>query len=1429
MKAAAKADLPGHDQLRLSNRRSVKVATYNEDDDDFDDTTMVQSWTYFEGPGIDQILDARRKDGDQTYSAKKDDYEYLIKWKEQAYLHATWQDYASLESLEGAKKLQNFHKALENYHVFMDDARNSREDKENATLDRIKRLDDIEDFKKMERIVDVCDSPARYLVKWKKVAYDGCTWEDAALVSERAPVALERFHARTRKLPFSDKHESRKLITRISSQPDYITGGNLFKFQLDGLSFLAVNWSLNRNVILADEMGLGKTIQTISFLSWLYHERHQEGPFLIVVPLTTLAAWAAAFEQWAPDLNVVQYTGNTRSRERIREIELFVAGNPNRTKFNALLTTYEYIMQDQDRLKYITWNFMAIDEAHRLKNRDSKLYHTLMEFKSLGRLLITGTPIQNNLTELSSLMHFLNPTKDIIDPNIDMQSETSGSALTEVTKAIQPYITRRVKKDVATDLPSKTEKVIRIELSDHQVELYRNILTRNYAALTAASQRDHVSLANTMIELKKVSDHPYLFPFVEERILNGPNGEEEYLKGRVTASGKMMVLDHLLNKLKADGHRVLIFSQLVTMLDILSAYLQVRGHAFQRIDGNKPVSERDAAMSHFNEEGSKDFCFLLSTRAGGLGINLATADTVILFDSDWNPQADLQAMARAHRIGQKKPVTIYRFVSKDTVEEEVLERARNKLLLEYIMIQKGITDSKKEREELAKQMADRGVSTEDAKANDDISRLLKKRGQKMFEQKDNQKKLEALDIDAVLKNAEEHDTEQPEGVEAGAGDLDDFLKQFEYTDVKIEDRSWDDIIPQDQLEKIKREEQERRSQEMVAKLTAQDAPRTKTKRPADTDDHDQPQRSAKKRARTMTAEHAEDLDDIDSEADEDPMRELSREDKKRLAESFTKWGLLEERQDLIIRDARLVGRDVGLIKRKIQEFIDVCQAKVTEEQDRLERIEKDENRHITKADKKTISFEHDEVKRVNPEAFLDRPRQLRVLRQTLSTQAELGDFRVPGATKEVEQYSCEWGPREDGMLCVGIDRHGWNAWKEIRDDPELKMTDRMFLDEQTQAEKSKRNKDDKARTPGAVHLVRRGRYLLQVLEAFSEDGDPAAQKAVENYHRNNKKHNAAIRHSEEGRRISGSPAVAGSKKSLPNGTSTARTSDRSETSKRTQIESSQHKSRLSDADRPQSSSSYPRAERKHGEKSRKPMGNGNLRGSPFNRDRDHDRLHSLGAFRKSVDRDRSSHKKHDRISSDRGSPAPPRLGTSERDHQPKYKPWYESHYHASHSPNLTATMNGVHKDKNVNGKRERAAEDGTREHGIDHTSKKQHVSPPSDHNSPLERNSSAAGKPSKMAAPKENGSHVQPVQTKDPLRDEVVGCLEPMRPKFELAMKQSRAHHKGAKEYKDTDPAKSDRERLKAKTVMKAFVLLLDKRIHEQALEAGPAFQDKCW
>lgn len=995
------------------------------------------------------------------------------------------------------------------------------EDREKWNLDREAFIDTLLDYKKVERVIGARDGEegTEYYVKWKGLYYDCCTWESASLVSQEAQTEIDRFLDRSAKLPVSDKSEA-NINTRSSykpfrSQPSYIKGGELREFQIHGVNFLAHHWCKGNNVILADEMGLGKTVQTVSFMNWLRHDRKQHGPFIVVVPLSTMPAWADTFDLWTPDLNYVVYNGNEASRKIIREYELLVDGNPKKIKFNVLLTTYEYILVDSTFLSSLKWQFMAVDEAHRLKNRESQLYAKLMDFGAPSRLLITGTPMQNTLSELSALMDFLMPGKIFVDENIDLTSEHASRKLAELTDAISPYMIRRTKQKVENDLPPKTEKIIRVELSDVQLEYYKNILTRNYTALNAGSKSGKTSLLNIMMELKKASNHPFMFPNAEDRILDGSDARDDQLKALITSSGKMMLLDQLLTKMKKDGHRVLIFSQMVKMLDILGDYLQLRGHQFQRLDGTIAAGPRRMAIDHFNAKDSNDFCFLLSTRAGGLGINLMTADTVIIFDSDWNPQADLQAMARAHRIGQKKPVTIYRLVSKDTVEEEVLERARNKLMLEFITIQRGVTD--KDARELGDRMARVGASTAEPTSSDDISRILKKRGQKMFEQTGNQRKLEELDIDAVLENAEEHRTEQPEGMTTDGGE--EFLKSFEYTDVKV-DLEWDEIIPKHEIDKLKEAERKKQEEEYLASVIEDSQPR---KRKAAADDG-RDQRAAKKRARDLnaTAEMEADSGDDDSDHGSDPKRALGEKECRHLVRAYERFGAIDEKQDEIIKEARLLGRDVNVVRDTLQEIIDTAIRLQKEQADQLAEIERTTNKPITKKERKAVLFDFRGVKRLNAQTLTDRPEEMRMIRNCVDSISDWRNFRVPEAQKPAS-YTAEWGAKEDGMLCVGLARHGYGAWIPIRDDVELGLSEKFYLEEHRVGAKEARNtagdEPKVAKSPGAVHLVRRANYLISVLkDKISNGTNQAAKRALDNHHRNNRKHLSS-----HGRMSTGSP------------------------------------------------------------------------------------------------------------------------------------------------------------------------------------------------------------------------------------------------------------------------------------------------------------------
>ncbi|KAF4123896.1 chromodomain-helicase-DNA-binding protein 1 [Geosmithia morbida] len=1081
-------------QRKVAQPELVQQGAYEESDFEEEEEEDVVVSNYVadyvdDSPYIEKVVKHRLKDGlELAYDLERTDFEYFIKWQGKSHLHDTWESIDSLKYVRGLRKVDNYFRKCVEMELEMRFGWDvPPETKEQFFLDRERDLEAFEDFTKVERVVAIRDGDGgdEYYIKWKGLPYDECTWEPASEIAPMFQDKIDQYLDRSSRSWQSDRKESnlntRSRMTKLDKQPDYIKGGELREFQLKGLNFLCLNWTRGNNVILADEMGLGKTVQTVSFLSWLRNNRHQEGPSLVVAPLSVIPAWCDTFNTWSPDINYVVYLGPEDARSIIRENELLIDGNPKKPRFNVLVTSYEYILQDWQFLQSIKWQALAVDEAHRLKNSESQLYARLLSFGVPCKVLITGTPIQNNLAELSALLDFLNPGKVDIDEDLDSLSAADAQEkLQQLHSSIAPYILRRTKETVESDLPPKTEKIIRVELSDVQLDYYKNILTRNYSALCDATNGHKNSLLNIMMELKKVSNHPYMFAGAEEKVLGGSVRREDQIKGLIASSGKMMLLDQLLTKLRKDGHRVLIFSQMVKMLDILGDYLSLRGHKFQRLDGTIAAGPRRMAINHFNADESEDFCFLLSTRAGGLGINLMTADTVVIFDSDWNPQADLQAMARAHRIGQKKPVNIYRLVSKETVEEEVLERARNKLLLEYLTIQAGVTDDGKAA--FQAELNKKGLKTDAASSNEDIQMVLKMRSSKMFEQSGNQERLEQLDIDSILENAEVTKTKVDDKINLSSGgiDWDNFMQ---ITDVKVDDINldWDQIIPAEKLAEIKAEEEKKKHDDYLAKVAAESAPRRATIKGRGNNETDRADR-LKKRRKEQEQEAAE-----KRAAKADPRRPLSVTEQRVLIKAYFRFGSMEHRSDDIIREAKLTDRDPEVIKSMVDEFVKKAQDAVDENNARVAEEEMKTGKALNKKDRKAVLIDFGDLKKVNAETAIERPLQLQLLHQAIRACTDFRTFRLPDATKGAS-YSCPWGAREDGMLLVGIDRHGFGSWSSIRDDPDLDMQDKLFLEEGRVAKKEERSKaNDKQKAPGAVHLVRRAEYLLSVLQSKSSN------------------------------------------------------------------------------------------------------------------------------------------------------------------------------------------------------------------------------------------------------------------------------------------------------------------------------------------------------
>ncbi|KAF0982857.1 hypothetical protein FDP41_010836 [Naegleria fowleri] len=522
----------------------------------------------------------------------------------------------------------------------------------------------------------------------------------------------------------------------LTSSPKFIENTTLRSYQIDGVNWLIRLHDRGVNGILADEMGLGKTVQTLTWIAYLKFIRRIRGPHLVVVPKSVIPNWVNQAAQWCPSLSVLKFHGDRDTRKKLKETQL-IGG-----KFEVLVTSYEIAIKEKAALNKFKWYSIIIDEAHRIKNENSILSQCVRVFDCQYRLLLTGTPLQNNLHELWSLLNFLLPevfnSADDFDTWFNLkEGQAETDIIEQLHKVLKPFMLRRLKTEVKTEIPPKKEIYVECGLSKLQKEWYRSILTKD---LNAIKGGEKVRLLNVVMQLRKCCNHPYLFDGAEP----GP----PYTLGDhlINNSGKMVLMDKLLKRLKEQGSRVLIFTQMTRVLDILEDYCYYKSYEYCRIDGQTSSEVREQYLDEFNKEGSTKFIFLLSTRAGGLGINLATADTVIIFDSDWNPQADLQAQDRCHRIGQKKPVNVYRLISKDSIEEKIYQRAVKKLYLDAVVIQQGRLAeqhnklSKTELMSMIKFGAEEVFkSTESTITDEDLDSILS-RGEKKIQEIDQQYK-----------------------------------------------------------------------------------------------------------------------------------------------------------------------------------------------------------------------------------------------------------------------------------------------------------------------------------------------------------------------------------------------------------------------------------------------------------------------------------------------------------------------------------------------------------------------------------------------------------------------------------------------------------------------------------------------------------------
>ncbi|KAA8528106.1 hypothetical protein F0562_035025 [Nyssa sinensis] len=606
---------------------------------------------------------------------------------------------------------------------------------QDAKSDRVKQL-----LKETEKYLQKLGSKLRDAKSMARQFETDMDENQTASVVEKNEITIENDDETDQAKHYMESNEKYYLMAHsikesITEQPTCLVGGKLREYQMNGLRWLVSLYNNHLNGILADEMGLGKTVQVIALMCYLMETKNDRGPFLVVVPSSVLPGWESEINFWAPGVHKIVYSGPPEERRRLFKERII------HQKFNVLLTTYEYLMNKHDRpkLSKVHWHYIIIDEGHRIKNASCKLNADLRHYRSSHRLLLTGTPLQNNLEELWALLNFLlpnifNSSEDFsqwfnkpFESNGDnspdealLSEEENLLIINRLHQVLRPFVLRRLKHKVENELPEKIERLVRCEASAYQKLLMKRV-EDNLGAIGTSKAR---SVHNSVMELRNICNHPYLSQLHVEEVHNWI--PIHYLPNIVRLCGKLEMLDRLLPKLKATDHRVLFFSTMTRLLDVMEDYLCWKQYKYLRLDGHTAGSDRGPLIEQFNRPGSPFFIFLLSIRAGGVGVNLQAADTVIIFDTDWNPQAymnycilknclssqncnllilkcvcfwagtpqvDLQAQARAHRIGQKKDVLVLRLETVQTVEEQVRAAAEHKLGVANQSITAGFFDN----------------------------------------------------------------------------------------------------------------------------------------------------------------------------------------------------------------------------------------------------------------------------------------------------------------------------------------------------------------------------------------------------------------------------------------------------------------------------------------------------------------------------------------------------------------------------------------------------------------------------------------------------------------------------------------------------------------------------------------------------------------
>lgn len=634
----------------------------------------------------------------------EDDKAYLLRWEGKSYFQATWMPGPWVWGYTSGTMRKAFAKR--------DEARLPKMRTEDAIPEDYLRADIVLDVK-YTSIVDIPGEEIdkarirkvdQALIKFKGLGYEDAVWEKPPtpddeerwtdFVTAYNDWILGKYVKQPKTGPMKVRLEKARatefLKLEKKKQPDNIIGGELMKYQMEGLNWLFYKWFAQKNAVLADEMGLGKTIQIIGFLATLVKDLNCF-PFLVVVPNSTCANWRREVKKWAPSLRVVAYFGSKEARDLTMRYELF-ARESKELRCHVVVTSCECAADDSTRrfFRSIPWQALIIDEGQRLKSDKTLLYSSLAALKIPFKILLTGTPLQNNARELFNLLQFLDDTVDAAELE-QRFLELNATKIAELHEMIRPFFLRRTKAQVLTFLPPMAQIIVPVSMSTLQKKLYKSILGKNPDLLRAIfggarelSSSQRASLNNILMQLRKCLCHPFVYnQGIEERDVSHSVSH----RNLVEASGKLQMLELLLPKLKERGHRVLIFSQFLDMLNMVEDFMDGMEMQYQRLDGSMSSLKKQKRIDEFNAPDSPLFAFLLSTRAGGVGINLATADTVIIMDPDFNPHQDIQALSRAHRIGQKKKVLCIQLVTRASAEEKIMQYGRKKMALDHVLIE----------------------------------------------------------------------------------------------------------------------------------------------------------------------------------------------------------------------------------------------------------------------------------------------------------------------------------------------------------------------------------------------------------------------------------------------------------------------------------------------------------------------------------------------------------------------------------------------------------------------------------------------------------------------------------------------------------------------------------------------------------------------